>query len=397
MSSTLQNDKGISSHLLWIITLTTGLSIANLYYCQPLLGLIQHEFNISELLTNTISIVSQAGYALGLLFIIPLGDMLKRRNIILANFGLLVFSLLVIAFSPNIYVLLVASFITGVCAVTPQLFLPLVSQFSTPETKNTNVGIVVSGLLTGILASRVVSGFIGELYGWRTMYIIAALIMVACFLVLYSQFPFVLPNFTGKYSKLMKSVLAIAREEPKLRFAATKSGLAFGSFLSLWAMLAFKMAEPPFYAGGTVVGLLGLCGASGAVAASIIGKYVSRIGLYRINFMGTLLIFAAWVNLYVFQNFYTGIILGIIVLDVGMQCIQLGNQTVVLTLRPSAVNRVNTVFMTTYFVGGALGTTLTGFAWSLWCWEGVVLVGLILITFSFVINLYQYLTNKELK
>lgn len=390
MLKQLKENEGISTSLLWIITLTTGLSVANLYYCQPLLSMIQKELEISEVLTNTIAIVSQIGYALGLFFIVPLGDMLKRRTIILTNFTIISLSLLAIGLAPNIYTIWIASFITGLCSVTPQLFLPLVSQFSTPKTKGKNVGIVVSGLLTGILSSRVFSGFIGEYLGWRSMYYIAASIMALCFVILYQAFPIVLPNFKGKYKDLMKSVVTIAKEEPKLRFAAIKSGLAFGSFLSLWAMLAFKMAQAPFYAGGTVVGLLGLCGIAGALAASFLGRYVQCIGIYRINWIGAICMITAWVILFLLQNYYIGIILGIIILDIGMQCIQLGNQTSMLTLRPSAANRVNTIFMTTYFIGGATGTTLTGFAWGLMQWNGVVLTGLSLIIISLIINTYQY-------
>lgn len=390
----LKENQGISSGLLWLITLTTAFSVANLYYSQPLLGMIQKELGISAVLTNTISIVSQAGYALGLFFIVPLGDMLKRRNIILSNFGIITLSLLIIGIAPNIHTLLIASFITGLCSVTPQLFLPLVSQYSTPATKGKHVGIVVSGLLTGILSSRVISGFVGELFGWRSMYFIAACIMALCFIMLYAFFPTILPSFKGKYKDLMKSLVTIIKEEPKLRFAAVKSGLAFGSFLSLWAMLAFKMAQAPFNAGGTVVGLLGLCGVSGALAASFLGRYVDKIGLYRINFMGSCLMLLAWFGLYFLQNYYAGIILGIIVLDIGMQCIQLGNQTSIFTLRPQAVNRVNTIFMTTYFIGGATGTTLTGIAWGYLEWKGVVLTGSTLIFISFLINTFQWHYKK---
>ena len=390
----LRVNQGIPSHLLWLIILTTGFSIANLYYCQPLLGMIRLEMNVSEVQVNAISIVSQLGYALGLLFIVPLGDMIKRKPIILANFGIITLALLVIGSAHNIYIILIASLVTGLCSVTPQLFLPMVSQYSLAQDRGRNVGLVLSGLLTGILASRVISGFVGELWGWRSMYYLAAIIMAISFIILYHYFPTILPTFKGSYKNLMKSLVKIAKEEPSLRFASIKSGLAFGSFLSLWAMLAFKMALPPFYAGGTIVGLLGLCGVAGALTASTIGKYVDRIGIYRINFIGGFLILFGWGLLYFLQYHYFGIISGIIILDIGMQCIQLGNQTNMLSLRPEAVNRVNTIFMTTYFIGGTLGTTLSGFAWAYLQWTGIALIGATLVSASLLLNLYQWYNKK---
>lgn len=396
MKKYLQSNAGISQNLLLLITFSTAFSVANIYYSQPLLAMIREEFSISEVMANGITMTAQIGYALGLLFIVPLGDMMDRRKIIITNFSIITLALLVIAYSANIYSVLVASFITGICSVTPQIFLPLVSQFSTPQNKGKNIGIVISGLLIGILSSRVVSGLIGELYGWRTMYYIAAAIMFLFLLLIYLYFPLTQPNFIGKYSELMKSLFTLIKEEPKLMFAASKSGLAFGSFLSLWAMLAFKMAQAPFYAGGTIVGFLGLCGVAGAFAASFLGKHVQFIGLFRINFIGGAFMLIGWVSLYIWQDSYIGIITGIIILDIGMQCIQLGNQTSIFELRPQAINRLNTIFMTCYFIGGATGTLLTGLAWKHLQWTGVVSVGIGLILISILINIHQALFKRNL-
>ncbi len=392
----LKDNKGIPKTLLLLITFSTAFSVANIYYSQPLLEMIKLEFNISEVLVNGITMSAQIGYALGLFFIIPLGDMFNRRKIILINFSIITVSLLVIALSNNIYIILFASLIMGFSSVTPQIFIPLVSQYSTPENKGKNIGIVVSGLLIGILSSRVISGLIGSLLGWRSMFYLAAIIMLLFCTLIYYHFPSTTINFRGKYKELMNSLLSIIKEEPKLMLAATKSGLAFGSFLALWAMLAFKMAQAPFYAGGSTVGLLGLCGIVGALSASWLGKYVKQIGLFRINFIGVLLMITAWIIMYKYQDTYLGIILGIILLDIGMQCIQLGNQTSIFILRPKALNRMNTIFMTCYFIGGALGTFLAGLAWSKAEWTGVVMIGLMLTSLSLLINLFHYLFNRNL-
>ena len=174
MKQILKENGGLPASILWTLAIVAGISVANLYYNQPLLNMIRHELGVSEFETNLIAMVTQIGYALGLLFIVPLGDLYQRKRIILTSFSILIVSLLVIAMAPNIHVILCASLLTGICSVMPQIFIPIASQFSRPENKGRNVGIVVSGLLTGILASRVVSGFIGELFGWREMYYIAA-------------------------------------------------------------------------------------------------------------------------------------------------------------------------------------------------------------------------------
>lgn len=172
---------------------------------------MRHELEVSEFKTNLIAMITQIGYALGLLFIVPLGDLYRRKNIILTNFFLLIFSLLAIAMAPNIYIIWAASLITGICSMIPQIFVPIASQFSRPENKGRNVGVVISGLLTGILASRVVSGFVGEVLGWREMYFIAAGMMLLCAIVVLKVLPDIQPTFQGKYSGLMKSLFSLVR------------------------------------------------------------------------------------------------------------------------------------------------------------------------------------------
>ena len=169
MKLELKENGGLPAHILWTLAIVAGVSVANLYYNQPLLNIMRHELEVSEFKTNLIAMITQIGYALGLLFIVPLGDLYRRKNIILTNIFLLIFSLQANAKAPNIYIIWAASLITGICSMIPQIFVPIASQFSRPENKGRNVGVVISGLLTGILASRVVSGFVGEVRGWREM------------------------------------------------------------------------------------------------------------------------------------------------------------------------------------------------------------------------------------
>ncbi|MDD3039227.1 MFS transporter [Bacteroides sp.] len=387
MKQLLKENGGLPASILWTLAIVAGISVANLYYNQPLLNMIRQELGVSEFQTNLIAMVTQIGYAVGLLFIIPLADLYQRKKIILTNFAILILSLLSIALGNNIHLILIASFFTGICSVIPQIFIPIASQFSKPENKGRNVGIVVSGLLTGILASRVISGFIGELFGWREMYHIAAGMMLVCAIIVLKILPDIQPNFKGKYSDLMKSLLSLLKEFPQLRIYSIRAALNFGSFLAMWSCLAFKMGRAPFFANSDVIGLLGLCGIAGALTASFVGKYVKRVGVRRFNLIGCGLILFSWLLFFVGENSYIGIITGIIVIDIGMQCIQLSNQTSIFELNPRASNRINTIFMTTYFIGGATGTFLAGTFWQFYGWHGVIGVGACLTCTSLLITI----------
>lgn len=396
MKYILKENGGIPTSLLWILAISAGISVANLYYNQPLLGMIRAELNVSEGQANLIAMISQIGYALGLLFIIPMGDLFQRRRIVTTSFSLLVVSLLVIAMAPTLPLILIASFITGACAVMPQIFIPIAATYSQPSRKGQNVGIVLSGLLTGILASRVISGIVGEYWGWRTMYYIAAALMFIATITIHQILPDMRPTFTGKYSDLLKSLFSLVKQYPSLRLRATRSALAFGSFLALWSCLAFKMQQAPFHAGSNVVGLLGICGIAGALIASTLGRYIKRFGVERFTLAGCLLLFAAWHLFHWHGDTYTGLIAGIILIDIGMQCIQLSNQTSVMELCPSASNRINTIFMTTYFIGGSLGTFLAGIAWESWQWNGIILVGTTLTSGTLLLTIIPSLfKNKQ--
>lgn len=375
MNQELRENAGLSRGLLYALATIAGLSVANLYYNQPLLHVMGPDLGCGEAQTARIALLTQVGYALGLFFIVPLADLYSRRRIITADLGLLVIALLAMALAPTVGVAWVASVVIGICSVVPQIFVPLAAQYSAPEEKGRNVGIVVSGLLTGILASRVVSGAVGELWGWRTMYYVAAGLMVLSAGVMLRVLPPSESNFRGSYGALMRSLVSLVRTYPALRVYALRAGLAFGSFMGLWSVLAFRMARAPFFAGSDEVGALGLCGVAGALTASFIGRLTGRIGVRRLSVVGALMHLVAWGLFFIADDTYAGLIAGILVLDIGMQCVQLGNQTRMFALCPSASNRMNTIFMTAYFIGGSLGTFVAGSAWVAGGWSGVVLTG----------------------
>ena len=389
MNYSLKENQGIPASLLWTLSVIAALSVANLYYNQPLLNQISKDLAVSEFTANLIPMTTQLGYAMGLLFIIPLGDLYERRTIITVNFLLLAFSMCTIAISPDIHYVLAASVIAGICSVMPQIFIPIASQFSHPDHKARNVGILVSGLLTGILGSRVISGIVGEYWGWRTMYYIASALMICCLFIVRKTLPEMPSNFKGTYKGLMSSLLKLFASLPAIRIVSIRAALCFGSFLTLWACLAFKLSGAPFYAGNNIIGLLGLCGIAGALTASFVGSYVRKCGVRNLNYIGDALMILAWIIMLVLQDYYIGFIIGIIIIDIGMQCVQISNQTCALSLAPQAANRANTIFMTTYFIGGSIGTFLAGSSWHLMNWNGVVFTGIGLVICSLCITLFS--------
>lgn len=377
--TSLHIDGGIPRYLLITISVIAALTVANLHYNVPLLECISCDLHVSQVKANLITVFTQGGYAAGLLFIVALGDLFDARRIIVINFFVLVFSLLLFAFGTRIEWLWTASVITGLSSVAVQMYIPLVSAYSRLENKARNVGYVVSGLLVGVLFGRVLGGLVGEWIGWRWMYVLSAVLMLVCCIVLLFVMPPLQKNFSGSYASLLRSIFAIVRQYPQIVICAVRASLAFASFNTLWACMAFLLAGAPFYQGSNVVGLLGLCGMGAAIAVANIGKYVDRYGVRRFTMIGLVIMLLSWLILYVWGHTYIGLIVGIIVIDIGQQFVGLSNQSSVLKLDAKASNRINTVYMTIFFIGGSLGTFLAGQGWHFIGWNGVVLSGVLLV------------------
>lgn len=364
-----------------------GLTVANLYYNQPLLEMIRSDLQTTSSLANLIAVITQVGYALGLFFIVPTGDLFSRRKIIVICMVIATLMTMTIGMADNIYIIWAASLIMGACSIVPQLFIPIAGQFSRPENKARNMGYVLSGLLIGILAARVVSGMIGEWFGWRMMYYIAGVVMITCLTLTLWMMPQMQQNFSGSYVGLMKSVMQIFLDNPRIRLNSIRAAFGFGSMLTFWACLAFHLADEPFHSGSDAVGYLGICGVAGALVASGIGKYIPRYGVKRFSIVGASIQIVAWLTAWFFGNTYIGLTLTIILIDIGLQCLQLSNQSACIQAVPEASNRANTIFMTTYFIGGSLGTFLAGQGWHIAGWQGVCVVGITFAVISLCISL----------
>lgn len=383
----LKENQGIPRYVILMMAVMAGVSVANLYYNQPLLEMIRTDLSVTEVKANLITVITQVGYSLGLFFVIPVGDLCSRRKIILVCMSLATVFAAAIGFAPSIQVVWAASFFLGVCSIVPQLFIPIAGQFSQPQNKARNMGYVLSGLLCGILGARVISGFIGDWLGWRWMFIIAALLMIVSTGISLKLMPEMKRNFQGSYLGLMKSIFLIIAHHPRIRLNSVRAAFGFGSMLAIWSCLAFHLAGAPFYQGSDKVGILGLCGVVGAVAASSMGKYVPKYGIRNLSIVGASLQILAWAICFLFGDSYAGLIAAIIIVDIGMQCQQLSNQSGCIEEIPEASNRANTIFMTTYFIGGSLGTFLAGLGWSHLGWTGVCLAGALMATGSLTVSL----------
>lgn len=371
----LNSTGGISRTVIWLMTVISGLVVANIYYNQPLLSLISEDLQVSEAAAGKISVLTQLGYAAGLLLIVPLGDKLFRKKLILIDLLLVFAALLWMTFAKELWMLYAASLLIGVTSVIPQLFVPIAAELSGDKEKSSNIGLVMSGLLLGILLSRFVGGIVGEIWGWRTMFGIASGMMIFVWIAVYKMLPDIHPNFKGTYGDLMKSVFHLAATQPVLRLASFRGAMAFGSMCALFTTLAFHMEKPPFNAGSSVVGSFGLAGAAGALAAARVGKLQKIFDLNRIVIYALSVVLISWAFTYFAGETYWGLIAGVVLVDLGVQSAHIMNQTDFFLIKSSAVNRLNTVYMVSYFIGGSLGTWLASVAWQYYQWGGVCFVG----------------------
>nr|WP_233173709.1 MFS transporter [Pedobacter sp. ASV19] len=342
----------------------TGLIVANIYYCQPLVILVAKEYNLTESYAGRITYLTQAGYAIGLFLLVPLGDMFERKKQILVITALAIGALLLAAFSHTFLVLEIASVLIGASSIVPQLILPMAANLSSDEKRGHTIGIIMSGLLVGILGSRALSGSIGFLWGWRAMFLIAAGLCFLLLLLMAKRFPESRPSFNGTYKELMSSMFNYIKTQRVLREASLINFLAFATLSAFWTTMVLFLANPPFSFQSLQIGLFGIAGAAGALAAPLVGKFSDGKDPRKNLFIGLLLQFASIAAFYFTGSHLYLFVIGIILIDIGQQAIHVTNQTRIYALLPEARNRLNTVFMSFSFVGASTGSAL-----GLWLWD----------------------------
>ncbi|KJH67069.1 MFS transporter [Chromobacterium violaceum] len=365
--------KALPFRLILVMAVACGFSIANIYYNQPLLGLLQREWGASPLI-GLIPAMTQLGFAFGLILLVPLGDAMDRKRLILAQTLALIASLACMAASPTPPLLLLASVLVGATATIAQQIIPFAAELAGPEQRGKVVGHVMSGLLSGILLARTLSGFAGAYLGWRAMFMVGAALAIAMGLMLLAFLPSSKPTAQHGYPALLASLFKLAREERELRYAILTQGMLFAAFSAFWSTLVLLLQQPEFHMGSREAGLFGIIGLVGVLLAPQAGKLADARGPHGIVKLGIALVVASFLVFGVAPNLM-GLVVGVILLDAGVQVAMVSHQTIIFALNPAARSRINTVYMTGLFVAGALGSAIGGFCWQMLNWNGVAAAG----------------------
>lgn len=358
-----------------MMAIASGGAVANLYYAQPLLSSIGQAFGTGTAATGWIVTMAQAGYALGLLLLVPIGDILDRRRLILSVLTLSPITLLLAGFAPSIWVLYAAQLVVGLTSVVAQVLVPFAASLATDDQRGHVTGTVTSGLLLGILLSRTISGILADLVGWRGVYFVGAAAMVLLTLLLRRELPADQPRERLPYGELIRSVGRMVRQNAVIRERSLYGLLVFGAFSAFWTTLAFLLAQPPFGYSNTVIGLFGLIGAAGASMASVAGGLADR-GIGRMAtgaFAGAVLL--SFLVLWLGARSLIALVVGVILLDVAVQALQVLNQSEIYRVAPGARTRANSAYMTAYFIGGSLGSALGSALYAAADWGAVCLMG----------------------
>lgn len=369
----------LTNPILYLLSISAGLVVANLYYNQPLLHQMAVSFKVTESAVSNVALLTQVGFAAALLFIVPLGDKVSNKKLVAVNFVMMIASLVATALSTSLTMLIVSSFFVGFTSAMPQLFVPMVAQLASDKNRGRAIGIVMSGLLVGILGSRVLSGFIGEQFGWRTMYYAAAVLMVLLFIILHFKLPKIKPTYSGSYGSLLASIAHYFKTEMSVRLAALRAGLAFAGLSAFWTTLVFLM-EDSFGYGSAATGAFGLFGIVGALAAAYVGKINDRVSKHKLLLGAAIIMMVSWFIFYFSAASIIGLVIGVILIDLGMQGLHITNQNIIFSKNPQARNRVNTIYMVGFFIGGGFGTTMGAYAWQHFGWTGVSMLGISLAT-----------------
>lgn len=369
------HNHALSSTRILMLAIICCIVVANIYFNQSVLNLIAGSFPNEREAVSLIPMATQTGYAAGLLFLIPLGDYIERQRLILRQAQVLFLALIGMILSPTATVLVFFSFITGMSATVAQQIVPLAASLSTPSSRGKTVGTVMSGVLAGILAGRATGGLIGQYFDWRGVFLFGAVMtLLALFFIVRILPSQSLPAPTFNYPALLRSLGHLWQSEPQVRNATLTQAMLFASFSVLWTVLPFWLARRYGYGAG-VTGMLATLGLIGILCAPVAGSFSDRRGPLRMVVFGVALMLLAWI-VFLGWNNMAGMVVGILLLDAGEQCVLIANQHTIYALRPEARNRLNTLFMCVMFIGGACGSlTATGLWEATQNWTLISLAG----------------------
>lgn len=368
----------LSRALILLMATATGLAVASNYYAQPLLHSIAQHLGLTTATAGSIVIAAQLSYGAGLLLLAPLGDLFEQRRLIVSMIAISTVGLLISAFAPNLVWLLIGTTLTGLFSVVAQVLVPMAAGLSDPAERGRVVGTLMSGLLLGILLARTAAGFMATLGDWRSIYLLAAALMALSAIALAKALPQRHQHAGLKYPALIGSVFRLFVDEPVLRLRSLLGLLSFCLFALFWTPLAFLLAAEPYHYSDAVIGLFGLAGAAGALAANWAGRLADRGKGSLGTTVGLLALVLSWVPLAFAQSSLAALLVGVLVLDLAVQLVHVSNQNAVIALRPEARNRLNAGYITCYFIGGALGSLLGTQLFQAHGWNGIVVAGLVI-------------------
>jgi predicted MFS family arabinose efflux permease len=360
----------MSRAIVWLLAISTGCIVANIYYAQPLLADIAREFGLSVTQVGAVFMLTQIGMGTGMLVFVPLGDKYERRWLISTLLIAASLSLAFTAISPSVMWLSVASFAVGATAATVQVIVPFAAHHAPDDQRGRVVGTVLGGLLVGALLARTFSGVFGAAFGWRHVYWVASAVMLGLAVVIRVALPVSPPSVSLSWAKLMRSVAELAREHSVLRESALIAGLLFFSFAALWTTLVFLLRAPPYHYGTSTAGTFGLLGAASAASAPLVGRLSDQRGSERTILVAIVMTLAGYILLLAFGRTLTGLIAGIVLVDIGVQAGHVANQSRIYALVPSARARLNTFYMVSFFAGGALGSYFGPLGFTVGGWTG---------------------------
>ena len=363
---------GIRASVVLLFAVACGLAVGNVYYAQPLLDAMGQAFGMPAANVGGVVSLTQVGYGLGLLLLVPLGDLLNRRRLIVGQTLLSVVALLVVALAPSSTWLLLGMAGCGLLAVVTQVLVAYAANLAAPHERGRVVGMVTSGIVIGILLARTLSGAMADLAGWRSIYALSAALTLLMTLLLWRVLPAhtaARPN-TG-YGALLVSLWQLVREQPVLRQRALLAMLSFASAMVLWTPLVLPLSAPPLSLSATEVGLFGLAGAAGALAAARAGGLADRGLGQRVSGLSLLLMIGSWGAIALTQQSLWALLLGVVVFDLGLQALHVASQSLIYRLPADTHSRLTAAYMLFYSIGSALGSLASTLAYA---WGGWLLV-----------------------
>jgi predicted MFS family arabinose efflux permease len=373
-SGTQANPDALSKALVFLLACGAGLGAASLYYNQPILGTLAAEFHASPAEIGRVPTLTQVGYAIGILLLAPIGDRFDRRTIILCKAAVLSLALLATAAAQSLFQLCALSVVIGVAASLAQDCVPAAAALAPEARRGKIVGSVMTGLLLGILLSRVVSGTVSEMFGWRAMFVLAAAAIAALAMVSARYLPRFAPTTDLPYSALLGSLATLWRRHGALRRAALAQGLLSAAFSAFWSTLAVMLHQPPFGFGSSVAGAFGLAGAVGALAAPIAGGIADRKGPELVTRIGAMLVLVSFVGFALAPGNLWLLVAGTLLFDLGVQAALIAHQSIIYRLEPAARSRLTAILVGAMFVGMAGGSALGSVVLSLAGWRGLSLL-----------------------